>query len=102
MLKKNGSWIYCTECNKTIAYLCYTTYQNFSFDFNCECGAEGYVQLEYPTEEPIEESDQKLMRISNRLCCPNDASPLVTIVERRLEGFNFSVTCNKCFKTFHD
>jgi len=32
LLKEYASWIYCTSCEKTVAYLCYVTYgQGFTF-----------------------------------------------------------------------
>ena len=33
LLKDYASWIYCTSCNKTVAYLCYVTYDLFSFEY---------------------------------------------------------------------
>ncbi len=34
LLKSYGSWIYCNSCNKTVGYLCYTTYDYFAISSN--------------------------------------------------------------------
>ena len=96
ILKNNGSWMYCEKCNKTVGYLCYTTYQDFQFDFVCKCGNRGSFKLKYQTENSSTESKKELKTIQNRWCCPNDDSPLFTIVEKNVETVNYSVICKKC------
>lgn len=71
LLKNNGSWMYCDRCNKTIGYLCYSTYQSFEFNFSCKCGNQGTFSLRYQTEENPISSNLRLKSIKNRLCCPN-------------------------------
>ena len=96
MLKKTGSWIYCDVCNKTVAYLCYSTYQIFKFDFACKCGSSGTIDLEYPSDRNPKLSLYILNKKKNRLCCPNDDAPLFTIVEKHINKYSYSVTCNTC------
>jgi len=96
ILKNNGSWLYCDKCNKTVAYLCYSTYQDFQFDFECKCGNRGSFNLKYQTENEWTKSKEELKRIKNRLCCPNDDSPLFTIVDKNIETIKYSVTCKNC------
>ncbi len=43
-LKGHASWLYCNECNKTVAYLCYITYRYFHFSFTCSCDCHGWVK----------------------------------------------------------
>ncbi len=96
ILKNNGSWMYCGECNKTVGYLVYTTYQNFKYNFTCKCGNKGFFNLKYETDLPIESSSAKLKVIKNRLCCPNDDSPLFSIVQSNIQRVEYSVVCKKC------
>lgn len=96
LLKNNGSWMYCNKCNKTVGYLCYTTYQDFKFDFECKCGNCGSFRLKYNTENDFSKSKEQLKTLKNRLCCPNDNSPLFTIVEKNIEKVEYSVICKKC------
>jgi hypothetical protein len=96
ILKKNGSWMYCDKCNKTVGYLCYSTYQDFRFDFVCKCGNKGSFRFLYKTEEKSVQSNEKLKLNKNRLCCPNDNSPLVTIVDKNIDKVKLSITCKKC------
>ena len=100
ILKANGSWLYCDTCNKTVGYLVYSTYQNFRFDFDCKCGNKGHFELEYKTDKEIEKSNVELITKKNRLCCPVDEVPLLTIVEKNINKYSYSVTCNKCFHKY--
>ncbi len=96
ILKKNGSWMYCDKCNKTVGYLCYSTYQDFQFDFVCKCGNKGSFRLSYKAAEKILQSNKELKLNKNRLCCSNDNSPLFTIVDKNIEKVNYSIICKKC------
>ncbi len=100
ILKNNGSWMYCDKCDKTVGYLCYSTYQNFQFDFVCKCGNKGSFKLKYQTENELTKSNEKLKTIKNRLCCPNDNSPLFTIVDKNIENVKYNVTCKRCFNNY--
>ncbi|MFH2060745.1 MAG: hypothetical protein ABIJ59_17855 [Pseudomonadota bacterium] len=100
MLKKTGSWLYCNQCNKTVGYLCYSTYQNFDFSFHCNCGNNGLFSLSFETEQNIQESKDELLLKKNRFCCPNDEAPLFSIVDKHIEAYSYSVTCNKCYSQF--
>ncbi len=100
LLKNSGSWLYCKQCEKTVGYLCYSTYQRFSYNFTCACGAQGSILMEYPAEEGAGNSNQELELIKNRYCCPNDASPLFTIVNKHVTHTSYEVTCNKCHTSF--
>ena len=100
MLKKTGSWIYCDTCNKTVAYLCYSTYQSFKFEFICKCGSSGAIDLQYPTDKKPILSSKDLNKKKNRLCCPNDNKPLFTIIEKHIDRFSYSVACNTCQNSY--
>ena len=95
LLKDYASWIYCEGCGKTVAYLCYVTYDAFDFEYTCNCGSCGSVRIEFE-HETATKSDMPLVALKNRLCCPQDASPLLTLVEKNLASARFSVVCNSC------
>jgi hypothetical protein len=104
LLKRNGSWMYCTSCNKTVGYLCYTTYLDFSFAFTCNCGMQGKIHLWYGNKAKAGAVTADLTMVKNRLCCPNDNSPLFTIVDKNVSAVKYSVVCKKCntlFSNFH-
>jgi hypothetical protein len=100
ILKNNGSLMYCKKCEKTVGYLCYSTYQDFRFDFVCKCGNKGSFRLKNQTENGLTKSNKELKTIKNRLCCPNDDSPLFTIVDKNIETVSYSVICKKCQTEF--
>ena len=95
LLKDYASWIYCTGCNKTVAYLCYVTYDSFTFEYECRCGSKGSVHISFEHGE-LKQSDAALIPIKNRLCCPEDESPLVSFVNKNLRSYTFSVGCKVC------
>lgn len=96
LLKNNGSWMYCDKCNKTVGYLVYSTYQKFKFEFDCKCGNKGSFKLGYKTDSVSKKSTKDLKINKNRLCCPNDDSPLFTIAEKNIDKVKYSVVCKKC------
>ena len=97
LLKEYASWIYCTVCNNTVAYLCYTHYDLFDFAYTCRCGSQGRVLIEFPHEnEAVRKSAAPLQSAKNRLCCPQDGSPLLTLVEKNLAKAEFRIVCNVC------
>ena len=99
LLKDYASWVYCTFCNQTVAYLCYTAYDLFDFTFTCQCGCEGRVHIRFPHSSP-KESAQPLALIKNRFCCPNDNAPLFSLVVKNLAQYTTRVVCNHCNTSF--
>ena len=95
LLKEYASWIYCTGCNQTVAYLCYVTYDLFDFEYTCTCGSCGSVHIEFEHDAPTR-SDLALQTIKNRLCCPKDDAPLFTVVEKNVERCKYRIVCNGC------
>jgi len=96
LLKDYASWIYCTSCNKTVAYLCYVTYDAFSFEYTCNCGSKGKVHIEFDGNVNVDKSDTLLIEVKNRLCCPKDKSPLVTFVNKNLIDYKCHIICKGC------
>ncbi len=100
LLKEYASWIYCTNCNNTIAYLCYVTYDNFKFDFECNCGSKGSLYISFDETQPVL-NNLSLVKVKNRLCCPHDNSALLTIVEKNLKSYHGNITCIQCENCFN-
>lgn len=96
LLKNYGSWMYCGKCDNTVGYLCYTTYKYFSFKFECKCGNEGYFELYRDDAADYNINNKSLIKIKNRLCCPEDSSPLFSIVKKHLDGYEYMVVCKDC------
>ena len=95
LLKDYASWVYCTNCQKTVAYLCYVTYDLCELNYTCNCGSQGRVFIEFD-HEPPDQNCQPLALLKNRLCCPGDSSPLLTIVEKNVKKAAVRVVCNSC------
>ncbi|WP_343248516.1 hypothetical protein [Diplocloster hominis] len=91
-----GGWIYCGECGKNIGYLCYVTYDHFRFAYKCKCGACGSIQIDFEPEKQYIPSDKKTITIKNRLCCAEDQSPLLTVLEKNLDSYSYEIGCVKC------
>lgn len=99
ILKNYGSWMYCSNCNKTVGYLCYTTYSYFKFEFKCNCGNKGSFQLGETLTSDLISNDYLTLK-KNRLCCYVEGAPLFSIVEKNIENYNYDVVCNKCHKRY--
>jgi hypothetical protein len=95
-----GGWIYCDNCEQTIGYLCYVTYHRVNFNYTCNCGNEGSVAIELNDSTVKETSSKKLNIIKNRLCCPEDNSPLITIQTKKLKKYSCQVVCSTCQKEY--
>ena len=95
LLKEYASWIYCANCNNTVAYLCYVTYDLIEFEYTCNCGNHGQVHIQFEHDVPVK-SNFPLLSIKNRLCCPQDSAPLLTVVEKNVKAVRFRIVCNSC------
>ncbi len=74
--------------------------EDFEFHFECNCGNKGSFRLSYETDNIITNADKELKLIKNRLCCPNDNSPLFSIVEKNIKRVEYSITCKECLSQF--
>lgn len=96
LLNNYGSWIYCSSCEQTIGYLCYVTYHSVMLKYTCKCGNKGSIHIEKEDKiEPVP-SSKSLITIKNRLCCPEDHSPLITILTQKLEHTACRIVCQNC------
>jgi hypothetical protein len=102
LLKNYGSWLYCANCNKTVAYVCYSTYQRINISFSCSCGSKGDLELK-EAELEIQgqpENGHELILKNNRYCCPHDESPLFSVVARQIDSLEYEVSCLECKRLY--
>lgn len=97
-LKGHASWLYCDNCNKTVAYLCYVTYRYFYFSFTCSCGNHGWVKNRYDEIDLQGVATGSLQRSESnkRYCCEHDEAALFSPVPKNLQSYQAEVVCNKC------
>lgn len=95
-----GGWIYCLGCSQTIGFLCYATYDAFSLRYTCKCGSSGSIRLSLADGTDGQASPEQLLPIKNRLCCPGDESPLVTIRDVNLQSYHCEISCHRCEKRY--
>lgn len=95
-----GGWMYCTNCNRNIGYLCYITYDRLQLQYECNCGSHGSAFLDFEDSQEDKESKEALITVKNRLCCPEDSSPLITMLSKNLNSYAFTITCKACGKTY--
>lgn len=91
-----GGWIYCTQCDQNIGYLCYVTYDQFTLEYECICGSKGTINLEFDNQTDHQVSKSNFVVIKNRFCCPNDESPLFTIISKNVLNYKSLVVCHNC------
>lgn len=97
-----GGWIYCEGCNQTIGYLCYVTYDRFDLHYHCNCGNHGVARLAFDDEQPASSTEQRMVVIKNRFCCPADNSPLVTVLAKNLLSYQCEIVCKACSTTYRE
>jgi len=97
-LKTHASWLYCDNCNKTVAYLCYVTYSYFCFDFVCGCGNHGAAENIFDTMEldKLESGSLTLKPENKRFCCEKDGESLFSAVPKNLKSYSAIIVCKKC------
>lgn len=97
-LKGHASWLYCDNCNKTVAYLCYITYRYFRFDFTCSCGCCGFAENQFGEADlhTPPAGELQVNPANKRYCCMNDDLPLFSVVPKNLQSYNATVVCKEC------
>jgi len=91
-----GGWMYCDKCNENIGYLCYSTYDRLELKYQCNCGTCGSAILDFEDSKIGEISNDELVVVKNRLCCPKDSGPLITILEKKVASYEMKITCKSC------
>ena len=91
-----GGWTYCDKCNENIGYLCYSTYDKLELEYKCNCGSHGSAILDFEDSNIGENCSDELVMIKNRLCCPKDKEPLITLLDKKVESYKMKITCKLC------
>lgn len=91
-----GGWMYCTNCNKNIGYLCYVTYDSLNLQYECNCGSHGSAILDFEDSKTGLARNDDLVTIKNRFCCPKDQSALITMLSKNVKHYEFEITCKAC------
>ncbi len=95
-----GGWMYCTKCDKNIGYLCYVTYDKLKLNYECNCGSKGSAIIDFEDSRIGCNCDKELITIKNRYCCPDDESPLITIIDKNVKKYEFEITCKNCGNSY--
>lgn len=45
-------------------------------------------------------SDKELVTIKNRFCCPEDETPLITILSKNVKEYKLEISCKACNKKY--
>lgn len=96
-----GGWAYCTKCNENIGYLCYSTYDEITLDYQCKCGSIGKIKINFEDSLAGQKCNSDLITIKNRFCCPHDNQPLLTILDPKITSYDLKITCKDCHNTYH-
>lgn len=91
-----GGWMYCDKCGENIGYLCYSTYDKLELNYVCNCGSKGSALLYFEDSKLGKNSDEELVIIKNRYCCPKDNEPLITLLDKKLASYEMEITCKNC------
>ena len=91
-----GGWMYCDKCNENIGYLCYSTYDRLELKYKCNCGSIGSALLNFEDSKKGKNCNNELVVIKNRLCCPKDNEPLITILDKKVASYEMEITCKAC------
>ena len=91
-----GGWMYCTTCKENIGYLCYSTYDKLELKYTCNYGSIGQILLDFEDSKLGKNSNEELITIKNRFCCPNDKEPLITILDKKIKNYEMKITCKSC------
>ena len=96
-----GGWMYCDKCNENIGYLCYSTYDELELTYKCNCGAEGTMLLNFQDSKLGKINNDEMILIKNRLCCPKDNEPLITLLDKKITNYKIKITCKSCQNIYH-
>lgn len=96
-----GGWMYCEQCNENIGYLCYSTYDRLEMQYQCNCGSTGSLLIDFADSSSGKNDNEELITVKNRLCCPKDHDPLITILEKKVAQYDMKITCKACGSIYH-
>ena len=88
------------KCNENIGYLCYSTYDRLELKDKWNCGSQGSALLYFEDSKLGKNSDEELVIIKNRYCCPKDNEPLITLLDKKLASYEMEITCKNCASVY--
>lgn len=91
-----GGWMYCTACGENVGYMCYATYDKVDFRYECNCSSHGMVLINFEDSIDGNPCEKELITLKNRLCCPEDKSPLITVLSKKLKNYTLEISCKEC------
>jgi len=91
-----GGWMYCNQCNENIGYLCYSTYDKLKLKYQCKCGSNGNVLIDFIDSKTGTQKSDDLILIKNRYCCPKENDPLITILDQKVNSYELTIMCKSC------
>ncbi len=95
-----GGWMYCTNCNENIGYLCYSTYDSLELNYKCNCGSDGKLLLDFTDSKSGKSCKDELVIVKNRFCCSEDLNPLITLLDKKIVSYEMKITCKSCNKIY--
>ncbi len=95
-----GGWIYCNKCDENIGYLCYSKYDCLELDYECNCGNKGKIFIDFLDSQESKKSFDELIVIKNRLSCPLDSEPLITILDKKVRNYDLNIVCKSCHSIY--
>ena len=95
-----GGWMYCDKCSENIGYLCYATYDRLELNYKCNCGSSGNALLDFIDSKVGNDCPEGLITVKNRLCCPHDSNPLITLLDKKIASYELKITCKSCNKIY--
>lgn len=91
-----GGWMYCAACGENVGYMCYATYDKVDFRYECNCSNHGMVLINFEDSIDGHPCEDELITLKNRLCCPKDKSPLITVLSKKLKSYTLEISCKEC------
>ena len=63
-------------------------------------GVNGSVFIDFKDSKEGTACDCELITVKNRLCCSDDSEPLITLLDKKLAGYDLKITCKACGNTY--
>lgn len=60
----------------------------------------GSALLDFEDSKEGSFCEEQLITLKNRLCCPEDESPLITMLSKNVKNYEFEITCKSCNKIY--
>ena len=58
------------------------------------------MEIDFLDSADGSQTEEEMVTIKNRLCCPKDSEPLITILDKKLSAYDLEITCKACGSTY--